>query len=68
MKTIKLMISNMHCEGCVRLVENELKEIPGVVSAKAVLFDQSVTINYNGDESMVQQFRNILTKVGYPEV
>jgi P-type Cu+ transporter len=68
MKTIKLMISNMHCEGCVRLVESELKEIPGVISAKANLSDQSVTINYDGDESMLQQFRKILNEAGYPEV
>ena len=62
------MISNMHCEGCVRLVESELEEIPGVISAKADLSDQSVTINYDGDESMLQQFRKILNEVGYPEV
>ena len=58
----------MHCEGCVRLVENELQEIPGVISAKADLSDQSVTINYDSDENISQQFRNILNEAGYPEV
>ena len=58
----------MHCEGCVRLVENELQEISGVISAKADLSDQSVTINYDGDENMPQQFRKILNEAGYPKV
>lgn len=58
----------MHCTSCVRLVENELQQIPGVISAKADLSDQSVTINYDGNDSMPQEFKKVLNEAGYHEV
>lgn len=67
MKTEIIKVQNMHCAGCVRNIENAIKQIEGVASVKANLESATVTINYNGDEKLPVIFRETLKEWGFPE-
>ena len=66
MKTEVIKVSNMHCAGCVRNVENALSQVDNVVSVKAKLEDSTVNIEYDGNEKMPELFRETLKEWGYP--
>ena len=57
----------MHCEHCVRTIENAISELNNVSAVKANLEDCTVNIQYEGDEKMPQLFRETLKEYGYPE-
>jgi copper chaperone len=55
MKTKTFIVNGMKCEHCQMSVENALKNLDGVRSAKASLADKNVTVEY--DESAVEPAR-----------
>ena len=60
----KLMIEGMSCGHCVRHVEEALKEIEGVISAKADLEGKYAMVELNKDitDSL---FKEVIEEVGY---
>lgn len=44
-KTVK--VPNIGCNGCVRTIQNEVSQVPGVTSVKADLASKSVTVAWN---------------------
>jgi P-type Cu2+ transporter len=66
MKTEVIKVSNMHCAGCVRNVENALSQIENVIAVKAKLEDSTVNIQYEGGDEMPKIFRETLEEWGYP--
>jgi len=44
MKTVKLSVEGMHCEGCVSRVEKALSEVEGVRSVEVSLEREEATV------------------------
>lgn len=69
MKTYKFHIQGIHCKACVILTESELKEIPEIKSASALLADNTVEVT--GDfvnlapEQIAEKLTTILKPHGY---
>lgn len=62
--TKKLLIEGMTCEHCVRHVEEALKELEGVTSAKANLKEKNALVELNQDISE-DTFKEAIEEVGY---
>ncbi len=67
MKTEIIKVSNMHCDHCVKNIENAISQVENVISVKAQLEDSTVNIQYEGSEEMPAIFRETLKEWGYPE-
>lgn len=60
----KLLIEGMSCGHCVKHVEDALKELDGVVSAKADLDGKNAVIELNQDIAD-DVFREAIEEAGY---
>ncbi len=58
-------VPNIGCDGCVRTVEAELKQISGVQSAHAELDSKMVTVEWD-DPANWDQIVDALTEIEYP--
>ena len=67
MKTEVIKVKNIHCGGCKRNIETAISQIEGVKSVNADIETHLVTIAYNGNEELLQEFRETLKEWGYPE-
>jgi copper chaperone len=67
MKTEVIKVKNIHCGGCKRNIETAISQIEGVQSVDANIESHLVTIIYNGEESLLQEFRETLEDWGFPE-
>ncbi len=67
MKTEVIKVKNIHCGGCKRNIETAISQIEGVQSVNADIETHLVTIAYNGNEELLQEFRETLKEWGYPE-
>lgn len=57
----------MHCAGCARNIENNLRQVKGVSTVTVDLLGQEVIIEHDGtteEETIVQK----LDQMGYPKV
>ncbi|PWB38632.1 MAG: hypothetical protein C3F02_02880 [Parcubacteria group bacterium] len=63
-QTYKFYVSGMHCRACVMLIDDRLKEYPGVTSARADLARREIIITGNliGDQEKVIQDLNLILK------
>lgn len=58
MQKIKFQIKGMHCQSCATLIEEGLKDLDGVVSARVSFDSQKAVVVYNEeklDESAIQE-------------
>ncbi len=62
--TKKLLIEGMSCGHCVKHVEDALKELDGVVSAKADLDGKNAVVELNQDIAD-DVFREAIEEAGY---
>lgn len=60
----KLLVEGMSCEHCVRHVEEALKELDGVTSAKANLKEKSAIVELNKDIP-ADTFKAAIEDAGY---
>ena len=58
-------VPNIGCDGCVRTVEAELKQIAGVQTAHAELDSKMVTVEWD-DPANWEQIVDALTEIEYP--
>ncbi|MCX6715973.1 MAG: sulfite exporter TauE/SafE family protein [Candidatus Taylorbacteria bacterium] len=62
-------LSGMHCNACVLLTENVTSELPGIISAKSNLSDQSIEIEGDfgskTDEEVAAELTAVLKPHGY---
>ncbi len=63
-KTIALDVGGMKCAGCVKAVERQLEQNPGVISACVNLITEVAVVNYEGSEP--ETLADKLTKGGFP--
>ncbi len=65
MKTVRLSISGMTCNHCVMHVENALKELPGVKSAKVDLKGKSAEVTYDEGAIDTKKMSEAVAEAGY---
>lgn len=62
---IKYRVSGMHCGSCELLIEQKIKELPGVERVVAVLAEETVMIFYKGEAPSLAWLNSTFTKHGY---
>ena len=65
MKTVKLSISGMTCNHCAMHVENALKELTGVKSAKVDLKGKSAEVAYDESAVDTKKMSEAVAEAGY---
>ena len=66
MKTEKIIIANLKCDGCAHTIRTKLTELPGVESVVVNLDEDSVTITH-AETASREEFTQKLHTLGYPE-
>ncbi len=67
MNTKTFSVPNIGCDGCVRTIQNEVKEVGGVLAVKADLTTKLVTVSWDGNTSW-QVIAAKLAEIDYPAV
>ena len=64
METKKVHVPGIGCNGCVRTIQNEVSQVPGVNSVKAELATKDVTITWSGGTTW-DAIKAKLVEIGY---
>lgn len=65
MKTEKIKIENLKCNGCASTIKKGLLNFDEVESVDVYIEDSVVEIGYNGND--IEKYKNKLSALGYPE-
>jgi Cu2+-exporting ATPase len=65
-QTIALDVTGMKCAGCVRAVEQELKQCVGVIDATVNLATEVATVEYRPELAAPTEFPEKLSQAGFP--
>ncbi len=65
-KTIALDVGGMKCAGCVKAVERQLQQNPGVISACVNLITEVAVVNYEPEGLKPETLAKKLTQGGFP--
>ena len=65
-ETITLDIQGMKCAGCVKAVERQLQDHPGVVSACVNLLTEVAVVECDSESLIAEELAQKLTKTGFP--
>lgn len=68
MKTEKIIIENLKCQGCAKTIKSEISKMDGVTNVVINHDDSSVTIDYEKEENLREVFAAKLKSLGYPEI
>lgn len=60
-----LTITGMHCSSCSDRVSKVLSELQGVRSVNVSLEDQQATIQFDRDQTGINQMKETIKKAGY---
>ena len=66
MKTEKILVANLKCDGCESTIKSQISKIEGVQSVIINQEEDSVTINHQGKATR-EDFTKKLHTIGYPE-
>ena len=58
-------IPNISCGHCTMTIENELKEIDGIVDVKSSVGDKTVTVEWQSPVTM-EKIMAVLKEINYP--
>lgn len=64
-KSVKLPIKGMHCRSCELLVEDGLKELPGIENVQVNHATGEATINYSGERPSHEAMKGAICRAGY---
>ena len=67
MNSLKIIIDNLKCQNCAYKIQDELSKIPEVKFVEVDFFDNSVNIEYSGNEKGKKILTKKLKEIGYPE-
>lgn len=65
MKTEKIVIANLKCDGCATTIKSELLKLEGVKSAEVEMETDAVNVTY--DDNVRDAIVSKLHSLGYPE-
>jgi copper chaperone len=65
MESKTFRVPNIGCNGCVRTIQSELSQVPGVKAVKAELPTKMVTVTYEGGATW-EAVKAKLVEIEYP--
>jgi copper chaperone len=65
METGLFRVKGMTCGGCVRRIENALKDVPGVTEVNIKLSTGEARIQFEEYQTNLDQLKNAVIKAGY---
>jgi len=65
MKTVKLSVTGMTCGHCAMHVENALKDLAGVSTAKVDLMEKSAEVTYDEAAVDTKKMAEAVVEAGY---
>ena len=63
--TVQLSISGMDCEGCTAPINNELRQIKGVINANTFYQNGNAIVKFNTTQTAVDSLANVINSMGY---
>jgi len=60
-----LKINDMHCTSCSLLIDGDLEETRGVISANTNYAKQITEVTYNEDVVKIEEIIEVIKKAGY---
>lgn len=64
-QTLKLTISGMHCSSCAMNIDNNLEEIPGVISSKTNYAKGKTEVIFQPGKSVAGPAKKAIEQLGY---
>ncbi|MFT8737116.1 MAG: cation transporter [Zymomonas mobilis] len=65
MTRVIFQVEGMHCEKCVKTIENGLNQFDGISAVSASLKNKAVTIDYNPEKVTEEALRKEIEDLGY---
>lgn len=65
---VKLTVKNMDCGGCLDLVEEAVKKLLGVISAKVDLKTSEISLEYDESKVSLSDIREAIEKTGFETI
>ncbi|MBC7709158.1 MAG: heavy-metal-associated domain-containing protein [Rhizobacter sp.] len=65
MRTEILKVTGMTCGGCVSIIENALRTVPGVSSVAVSLANQEAIVQFSEAQTSQEQLQSAIEKAGY---
>ena len=62
---VKLTVKNMDCGGCLALVEEAVRKLVGVISAKVDLKTSEISLEYDESKVSLSDIREAIEKTGF---
>jgi len=65
---VKLTVKNMDCGGCLDLVEEAVRKLLGVISAKVDLKTSEISLEYDESKVSLSDIREAIEKTGFETI
>jgi copper chaperone len=65
MQTVRLAITGMTCQGCVRSVQRVLEQVDGVTAVEVALEDAEARVTFDPLCASIEQLRGAVVRAGY---
>ena len=62
---VKLTVKNMDCGGCLDLVEEAVRKLLGVISAKVDMKTSEISLEYDESKVSLSDIREAIEKTGF---
>ena len=67
MKTVKVKIENLKCNGCTSTISKAMLKFEEVINVDIDIENSIVNISFDGDDENIDKFKKKLSALGYPE-
>ncbi len=64
-KAVIVEVEGMTCEGCASHIDETLKKLKGVISAKTSYQDKNVKVVYNPEQITLEKIKKAINDIGY---
>jgi copper chaperone CopZ len=65
MPSLTVKSPSIHCDNCVRTIERELRELPGVTRVQGDVASKTIVIDWEAPANLIQ-IAEVLQEIGYP--
>jgi P-type Cu2+ transporter len=65
-RRLNLMVSTVHCAGCIRKIENALHTSPGVIRARVNLSTRRLVVDWHAAQNDAAQVVELVSGLGFP--
>lgn len=64
-KSVTLKIFGMHCTSCALNIDDEMEELPGVISSRTNYAKSQTVVEYDSQKAKVKDFEKVIEGLGY---